>query len=54
MRKSKVYLMEKNVRGAWVVYGELGVRQYYGYTKREARRRYREECRAKIFVNRSC
>lgn len=29
-----VYFMEKNVHGAWVVYGELGVRQYYYYTKK--------------------
>ena len=38
-----VYFMEKNVHGAWVVYGELGVRQYYYYTKKEARRRYIED-----------
>ena len=43
-----VYFMEKNVHGAWVVYGELGVRQYYYYTKKEARRRYIEECRATL------
>ena len=46
-----VYFMEKNVHSAWVVYGELGVRQYYYYTKKEAHRRYVEECRATIFVN---
>ena len=46
-----VYFMEKNVHGAWVVYGEMGVRQYYYYTKKEARRRYIEECQATLFVN---
>lgn len=28
-----VFAVEKNIRGAWVIYGALGVRQYYGYTK---------------------
>ena len=38
-----IYFSEKNRRGAWVVYGVNGVKQYYGYTKKEAERRYREE-----------
>ena len=28
-----VFFMEKNTRGAWVVYGTEGVKQYYGYTQ---------------------
>lgn len=40
-----VWLVEKNVHAAWVIYGAIGIRQYYGYSKREACRRYREECR---------
>ena len=39
MSSGNVYFAEKNVRGAWVVYGALGVYQYYGYTKEEARKR---------------
>ena len=31
-----VFFMEKNIRGAWVVYGIDGVKQYYGYTKGKA------------------
>lgn len=43
-----VYFYERNIRGAWVVYGINGVKQYYGYTKREAERRYREEAKKVI------
>lgn len=35
---------ERNTRGAWVIWGDVGIRQYYGYTKQEAMRRYRDEC----------
>lgn len=38
-----INFVEKNVRGAWVIYGKLGIRQYYGYTKKEAMREYRAE-----------
>lgn len=41
--KSCIYFVEKNIHGAWVVYGLFGVRQYYYYTKKEAMRRYRGE-----------
>lgn len=27
--KSCIYFVEKNIHGAWVVYGLLGVKQYY-------------------------
>lgn len=46
-----VFLVEKNVRGAWVIYGTLGVRQYYDYTKSEAIEKYRKECIGKVFFN---
>ena len=46
-----IEFMEKNIRGAWVVYGTIGIRQYYGYTKREARRLYAKECKKVVFVN---
>ncbi len=41
--KSCIFFVEKNIHGAWVIYGALGVRQYYYYTKKEAMRLYREE-----------
>lgn len=41
-----IFHVEKNNRGAWVIYGTEGVRQYIGYTKaaamEEYRKRYRE------------
>ena len=46
-----IYFMERNIRGAWVVYGDLGVRQYYGYTKEQAKRRYLDKCKATIVEN---
>ena len=46
-----IYMIEKNNRGAWVVYGILGVKQYYDYTKMQAREKYIDEARATVFVN---
>ena len=40
--------MERNARNAWVIYGVNGVKQYYGYTKQEAIRLYREEAQAEV------
>ena len=45
-----VFFVEKNVRGAWVIYGKLGVRQYYGYTKARAVSLYKEEAAKKIIT----
>jgi hypothetical protein len=28
--------VEKNIHGVWVVWGIIGIRQYYYYTKKEA------------------
>jgi hypothetical protein len=42
--RTNIFLVEKNIRGAWVVYGALGVRQYYGYTKKEAIQKYKNQC----------
>ena len=39
-----IFFIDMNVRGAWVVYGRIGVRQYYGYTKEEAKNKYKKEC----------
>lgn len=43
MPKSKIHFMEKNVHGAWVVWGVIGIRQYYYYTKAQARSLYLKE-----------
>ena len=51
MRVSPIYFMEKNVHGAWVVYGELGVRQYYYYSKAQARQKYVKEYEETYFIN---
>lgn len=48
---SLIYFAEKNIHGAWVVYGVDGIKQYYGYTKAEAIRKYKEDCR--IITNKS-
>lgn len=44
-----IYFVEKNIRGAWVIYGGIGVRQYYGYTKAEAIKKYKEESKKTNF-----
>jgi hypothetical protein len=38
-----IHFTEKNVHGAWVVYGIMGIRQYYWYTKNQAQSMYRDE-----------
>lgn len=52
-RLRKIYLTERNVHGAWVVYGIIGVRQYYFYTKRQAERLYRKSVDEELCFNRS-
>lgn len=47
-----IFFIEKNIRGAWVIYGLGGVKQYYGYTKTEAKKKYIEDCN--IFINQPC
>lgn len=46
-----IYFSEKNIRGAWVVYGINGVKQYYGYTKKQAESMYKEEANKTMFFN---
>lgn len=36
-RRGIIFFIERNIRGAWVVYGKEGIKQYYGYTKEQAR-----------------
>ena len=43
--KRIVWFIEKNIRGAWVVYGIEGIKQYYGYTKAQAKQKYIEDCK---------
>lgn len=52
MQRSQIDFVEKNIHGAWVVWGEIGIRQYYYYTKKDAIRLYLQECKEHpIFVN---
>lgn len=39
--KDDIFFIEQNIHGAWVIYGAIGVRQYYGYSKRAAQAKYR-------------
>ena len=43
MSRSIIDFVERNIHGAWVVWGDLGIRQYYGYTKKESMKKYRQE-----------
>lgn len=47
--RSIIYFVTKNIRGAWVVYGVAGIKQYYYYTKRQAIEKYKENCN--VFYN---
>lgn len=49
--KDYIFFIERNIRGAWVIYGRLGVRQYYDHSKSEAKQKYIEECKRTIFDN---
>lgn len=46
-----IFFIERNIRGAWVIYGRIGVKQYYDYTKAEAIAKYKDECKKTIFDN---
>lgn len=48
-----IYFIERNIHGAWVVYGLGGIRQYYGYSKVQAQEMYKEEYERKYFVNKA-
>ena len=43
MKYNPIFFIEKNIHGAWVVYGDIGVKQYYGYTKTQAKEKYKNE-----------
>ena len=48
-----IYFTERNIHGAWVVYGIIGVKQYYGYTKKEAEKMYKEQARMETITNKN-
>lgn len=50
MGNSGIWYIEKTFQGAWEIRGLIGPRQYMGYTKREAKRKYMEEVKAKRIV----
>ncbi len=41
--RGSIWSVERNIYGAWVIRGVIGMRQYAGYTKKEALRRYKAE-----------
>ena len=46
-----IYLIEKNLHGAIVIYGAIGVKQYYYYSKKKAIEKYITDCKREIFIN---
>lgn len=46
---SDIFYIDQNIRGAWVICGRLGIRQYYYYTKQEAIEKYKKELKEKLF-----
>lgn len=48
-----IYFSERNIHGGWTIFGQIGVKQYYGYTKSEAEAAYRAECSRTIVKNTS-
>lgn len=46
--KADIRIIEQNIRGAWVIYGAAGIRQYYGYTKQQAKKLYLKECKKNL------
>lgn len=43
MAEAVIFFVEKNIYGAWVVYGGDGINQYYGYTKAQAIAKYKQD-----------
>jgi len=50
MRNRHIYFMGRNHQGAWVIYGVLGVRQYYYYTEKRAWELYMNEVKKRLSV----
>lgn len=47
---AKIDMMCQTFQGAWVIYGAIGSRQYMGYSKTQAKRKYLEECEERIYI----
>ena len=47
---AKISLMYQTFQGAWVIHGVIGYRQYMGYSKTEAKKKYCQECDEKIRI----
>lgn len=43
MSNNIIYSIDRNIHGAIVIYGAIGIRQFYYYSKAEARRLYIQE-----------
>ncbi len=43
MKSKKIYSVERTFQGAWAIHGIIGLRQYMGYTRKEARQKYLAE-----------
>lgn len=41
----------RNDRGAYIIAGIIGIRQYYGFSKAESKRLYLQECERTVIVN---
>jgi hypothetical protein len=50
-KNDPIYFWERNIHGAIVIYGELGIRQYYYYKINEAKRLYKEEYQKTHFIS---
>ena len=50
-RPQVIRFVEKNIRGAWVVNGLIGSRQYYYYTKAQVMKLYREEYEKEMHIH---
>ncbi len=48
--KPEIYFCEKNIYGAWVIFGSEGIKQYYWQTKKEAMEKYRNDSRTLVNV----
>ena len=43
-------MIEQTFQGAWVIHGAIGYRQYIGYSKTQAKRKYLDECNERIRI----
>ena len=46
----KIDTIYQTFQGAWTIHGAIGYRQYMGYSKSEAKRKYLAECNERIRI----